>query len=474
MEKDLAEFAVKLALKQGVDYAEARLEKTEGDGFRLDNGRVVAAAFDTSMGIGIRIIKDGAVGFISSNELNKKSIESLVKHGIRNTHSSQRLVKEKTEFSEEPSHKKKYAAKEKIKLANVDVKEKLSLLLDIEKDISKSGINVPNRVMGFSTGIAEKYYFNSEGSEIYSRIPIVDLIFLFTVLREGKPQQRFLQKKSTTGWEIIKKWDLRKEILDEINVLDKILRTAIKPPSGIMDVVCGPEVTGIACHESVGHPYEADRILGRESAQAGESFVRPNMIGKKISIPEVNVVDDPTVPGSPGFYLFDDEGVKARRRYLIEKGRISELLHNRETAKKMGIRSNGSARAEGYNKEPIVRMANTFCEPGDHSLEELLEDVKKGIYVRSFMEWNIDDRRINAKYVGSEAYLIEKGELGPIINNPVIEISTLSFWGSIDAVGKDIDFYSATCGKGEPMQGVPVWTGGPSLRLRGIRLGAKR
>ncbi len=243
---------------------------------------------------------------------------------------------------------------------------------------------------------------------------------------------------------------------------------------GNMDVVLGPEVVGIVSHESAGHPAEADRMLGREAAQAGETYLGQEDAGRKIGSEVVNVVDDPTLDRSFGFYLSDDEGVKARRRYLIKEGLANELLHDRETAYRMGAASNGSSRAVAYYREPIVRMANTFVEPKDHSVGELIEGVRRGAYIKNFMEWNIDDRRYNQRYVGLEAYLIENGKLGPRLKNPVLEISTPALWSAVDAVGKDVEFAAAHCGKGDPMQAIPVWTGGPHMRLRNIRLGGSK
>jgi TldD protein len=194
------------------------------------------------------------------------------------------------------------------------------------------------------------------------------------------------------------------------------------------------------------------------------------MLEKKIGTEVVNVVDDPTVPNSYGFYLYDDEGVKAERRFLIRNGIINSFLQNRETAAEMGTKSNAASRANDWFSEPIVRMANTFVLPGGHNFEELLETIKKGVYIKSYMEWNIDDKRFNQKYTGLESYLIENGKLAGLVKSPVLEITTPAFWSSIDAVGKDLEFSAGNCGKSDPMQGIPVWFGGPHIRLRNIAL----
>jgi TldD protein len=113
-------------------------------------------------------------------------------------------------------------------------------------------------------------------------------------------------------------------------------------------------------------------------------------------------------------------------------------------------------------------MSNTFVEPGNHNEQEMFEDVKHGIYMKSFTEWNIDDVRFNQRYVGREAYLIENGEVKGRVARPVIEATTKVFWSAVDAVSKKVEYAAATCGKGDPMQGIPVFTGGPMIRLRGV------
>ena len=183
------------------------------------------------------------------------------------------------------------------------------------------------------------------------------------------------------------------------------------------------------------------------------------------------MIDDPTIPGSSGFYLYDEEGVSARPRYLYKEGIINEHLHNRWSAKLYGVESNAAARSMDYTSEPIIRMANTYLKPGDYKFDEMIEGIRHGVYIKSYMEWNIDDVRWSQRYVGLEAYLIENGELKGFVRNPALEITTKAFYSSIDAADSNLEFYAGTCGKGEPMQGVPVWFGGPNVRLRNIVLG---
>ena len=126
----------------------------------------------------------------------------------------------------------------------------------------------------------------------------------------------------------------------------------------------------------------------------------------------------------------------------------------------------------GLGSEPASRLAvPAGLSKSQMKEEELIEGVKKGVYIKSFTEWNIDDKRLNQKYVSSEAYLIENGRLTKPVRKAVLETTTMDFWSSLDAAATNVQYFAGSCGKGEPMQGVPVWMGGPSARLRGMRLG---
>ena len=340
----------------------------------------------------------------------------------------------------------------------------------MDKAISASKAKIAARFISFGDSTSTKYYANSDGTKIESVIPRVHLYYFLTLVNAGQSAQRYRPFGSTGGFEKTKEWNIIEKTVADLETASKTLSSAIPAPKEPVDVVIGPEITGIACHESGGHPYEADRILGRESAQAGESFIKKDSIGKKIGSSIVTIVDDPTLEGSYGYYEFDDEGVKSRRRYLQKNGLITEFLHDRQTAAELGVQSNGCSRASDYDKEPLLRMSNTFMLPGDHSFEELLEGIKKGVFIKSYQEWNIDDVRLNQKYVGFESYLIENGELTKLLKKPALELTTPALYSSITAVGKEVEFFAGDCGKGEPMQGMPVWMGGPAVRLSKIKL----
>jgi len=464
MQKDLADFAIKYLEKRGASYSEARLMHTDGSGFLLKNGNPEESGFGSASGLAIRFIKNNVLRFCSTNIMEKNQVKSIINSSLK---LSNKEISEKTEFSDFTKQKEKYVVKQKKKLADMPPDKKLELLKEIDSNFK----NLLGRYFILSDVLTKKYFTNSEGTQIESEIPLIEFLYILTLKEKNKTIQRYLQYGASSGYEILKKWKLLENLSQEVAALKNNLLHGIKPPKGKIDIVAGPEVTGIACHEACGHPYEADRIFGREAAQAGESFVTEKMINTRIGSEVVTIVDDPTIENSYGFYKYDDEGVKARRKILMENGLINEFLHDRETSKKMNLTSNGSARATDTAVEPIVRMSNTFMLPGKHKEEELIEDIKIGVFIKNFMEWNIDDKRYNQKYVGNEAYLIKNGKIDKPILKPSIEITTPALFSAIDAVANNLKLISGTCGKGEPMQGIPVTMGGPSIRIRGIKLG---
>ncbi|MCD6512594.1 MAG: TldD/PmbA family protein [Thermoplasmata archaeon] len=452
MYEDILEYAID---KANVDYAEIRIQKVEENSILFVNGSLKGVESIKKEGFHIRVLNDGMLGFSFSNSLRKESIiEALEK--------AEKMARARIHHAIGLSDEKMERARYYVRGRRAELDEKIEWLKDIDSMAKEHSRNI-----FYSDTMDERYYANSHGAMIISKIPRIAMNYLITV-EDERIEQMGREFGNAGGWEKIPSWKVEENMSHDIEFMKKMMKKAEKF-RGKGDIILGPYVTGLIAHESCGHPWEADRIIGREAAQAGKSFVNESMLGEKFASEVINVVDDPTIKGSYGFYLYDDEGVKAEKRYLIKNGIINEFLHNRETAFLMNTKSNAAARAV-YGREPIVRMANTYFEPGDYRFDEMVEEIKNGIYMKTYMEWNIDDTRYNQKYVGQEAYIIRNGEISGIAFHPAIEITTPAFYKKVDAAGRTLEFYPAVCGKGDPMQGIPVTTGGVDLRLRDVMI----
>jgi len=473
MNHSIAHFCLKLASKLGAEYSEARLENSYGDGYALKNSILEPSGFSEETGIGIRVLANGALGFASTNKLDRKSVIQLVRNAVLSAKKSAKINNSKIVFVQAKLHRDRVVHKQKTSFKTVSAKQKLAYLQQIDKALLDLKIKIPQRTFAISTSVEKKYFANSEGSKIYQETPYFNLLYIVNVKQGAKTIQDYLEFTETKGWEAANSIKVVPKLLDKVKSLQTNLKKGISAPREKVDVIVSPEVAGIIAHESCGHPYEADRIFGREAAQAGESFVTPAMIGTRIGTSVVILIDDPTVASKAGSYKYDDEGVKARRKWLIKSGIITEFIHNRETAAKLGLKSNASSRAVAYSFEPIVRMSNTFFLPGKWSEQGLIKNTKKGVYIKSFTEWNIDDKRFNFKAVGNDAYMIRNGRIAEPVRTPALELTTPQIYSSIDALTKKVELFAGTCGKGEPTQGIPVTMGGPMVRLKGVKLGRR-
>jgi len=438
-------------------YAEVRYSSSKRNVVMMKNGTISATGYFVDSGIAIRILNK-SISFSSINIPDWNLIRDEIDRTLRMSDKEGR-----DRFSSEHPVKDSWHVGQKKKVEDVAFEDKVKMLREVDDELAAEKITM--RILSMNDNVEEEINVSSEGMSIKSILPKVSFSAMIGFMQNGNFEQGTIELGYSGGYEAIEEWKLDERAKHESDVLKRAVN-AKKLSEGTYDVVAGPEISGIVAHESAGHPTEADRILGREMAQAGESFIKVGDRGRRVGSEIVNLVDDPTLDHSFGYYMYDRDGVKARKRYLYKNGLINEFLSNRESAGRMDEKSNGASRSSEWDKEPLVRMSTTFIEPGDHNFDELIEGVKEGIYIKSFTEWNIDDIRFNEKYVGEEAYHIQNGEIKEVIKRPVIETTTINFYSSIDAIGNDIEFTGGTCGKGDPMQGVDVWMGGPHIRLR--------
>ena len=471
MKDEHCHLAIDRGLSLGAEFVETRIHKVSTESLVYKNGELQPISQYVEEGLGIRILVDGTLGFCAINTLSETAITEIVEKLYKITSASHKINKNEINFADENSVDIEYQVSEKTKWQDIPLKTKTEYLDELDVSIrERDKIKFAARLIELDRRVDEKTYITSDGTSVKSKIPRVGVFYFLTGVEGANSIQRFNHRGGSGGWEILADQKVNEVLTEDANAMEKVLLHGKKAPDKKLDLIVGGEIAGIIAHESVGHPSETDRILGREAAQAGESYMTVKSLEKQIGSEEVNVSDDPTLPSSYGYYLYDDEGTKAKKRNIVTQGMITEFLHNRDTAARFEISSNGSSRAMSYSVEPIIRMANTFFEPGNYDFEEMLEGIKEGVYMKSFMEWNIDDRRVNQRYTGMEAYMIENGEITYPIKSPILEITTQDLLQALVARGKNLDFWAATCGKGDPMQGAPVWTGGPKLKFSNIRM----
>lgn len=251
-------------------------------------------------------------------------------------------------------------------------------------------------------------------------------------------------------------------------------------PAGRTTVVLGDEQVALQVHESIGHALELDRIQLGEASYAGTSWVSPADIGRlRYGSEDLVITADATLPGGLGSFGWDDEGVPGQRTLLIESGLLRAALSDRTSAAALGLAaSGGCARADGFSRQPIVRMTNVSIEPGRAgTLADLIGEVDDGIYMETNRSWSIDDRRLHFQFATELGREIRGGELGRLVKNPSYAGITPEFWGSLDGVCSASHWRVwglLNCGKGEPGQVAHVSHGAAPARFRDVLVGVAR
>ncbi len=249
-------------------------------------------------------------------------------------------------------------------------------------------------------------------------------------------------------------------------------------PSGKTTLILDSSQLALQIHESIGHPIELDRIFGTEVSYAGSSFLSPEMLGHfRYGSDLVNVFADATVPGGLGTFGYDDEGIRAQRVPIIARGILVGFLTSRETAHRLGKESNGTMRADGWCRIPLIRMTNINLEPGDWTLDGMIADTEEGLFLTTNRSWSIDDKRINFQFGAEVGWEIKGGKLGEMVKNPTYTGITPQFWGSCDAIGNREHWQmwgTPNCGKGEPGQVAHVGHGTAPARFRNVQVGVMK
>ena len=265
------------------------------------------------------------------------------------------------------------------------------------------------------------------------------------------------------------------EVLDQVGfyqAADRLAPEAIELlaapncPNGRMDLLIAPDQMYLQIHESVGHPLELDRILGDERNYAGTSFVRPDMVGSyQYGSELMNITFDPSRSEQLATYAFDDDGSRATKEYLIERGVLKRVLGGAISQARASLSGVANSRACSWNRPPIDRMANINLEPGAGTLDEIIASVRRGLYVKSNCSWSIDDSRNKFQFGCEWGRLIEGGKLTAVVRNPNYRGISATFWRNLKMVGDESTlqvFGTPNCGKGEPNQIIRVAHASPA------------
>jgi len=458
-----------------VDYADCRWVATERELLTLRNGRVARIDSDTEEGVGVRVRHGGAWGFAATAYATGDGLRRALQRALA-------VARAQPPVAASPLAPVSVARGhwagpcDRDPLA-VGLEAKLDLLGQAEAGLRSD----PRIVRSEAHALAirtRKAFASTEGGACTQELTECGGSLAAYALQDDELQTRSYPaahggSTAAGGWELVEALDLTAAAP---RVADEALALLSAPPcpAGPTTVILDAEQLALQLHESVGHALELDRMLGGEASYAGTSWVGPRDVGSlRYGSPAMTVVADATLAGALGSFGWDDEGVPARVLTLVEEGILRSALSSRESATAIGEpASGGCMRADGWARQPIVRMTNVSLAPGQAgSLEELVADTGDGLLLSTNRSWSIDHRRLHFQFGCELAREIRDGRLGRLYRNPVYAGVTPQFWAGLDAVCSASEWRVhglLNCGKGEPAQVAHVSHGTAPARFRDV------
>ena len=461
------------------DYADVRHVRLRQEAIAMRNGELDELDSHEEEGFGVRVQIGGRWGFAAAAGSHQAAAEEALSRAL--TVADAQPSAGSRALTDEPAADGSYSSPAEIDPFSISLEDKLALLTAADAALRvEPGVAV---ALAYVESRAEQKTFSStDGGFFEQRTVECGGGIEATAVRDGESQTRSYPASHSggiaqAGWEHVQALDL---VGNAARVAEEAVALLDAPPcpEGRTTLVLAGEQLGLQIHESVGHAVELDRILGYEASYAGTSWVPADEIGSlRYGSDAMSITADATLPRGLGSYGWDDEGVAAQPLQIVRDGVLQGVLSSRESAAEIGLtRSGGCSRAEGFARQPIVRMTNVSLDPGTAgSLGDLLAGVDRGILIDTNRSWSIDSRRLHFQFGGQVAWEIVDGELGRMLRDPVYSGVTPRFWANLDGVCSEDEWRLVSltnCGKGEPGQMARVSHGGAPARFRDVQVGA--
>jgi TldD protein len=477
----LTDAALDAARSSGAQETSVRVEEIRSQYLVLRDGELETNVDDTEIGLGVRVIADGSVGFAGTVDLQVSSAAVAAKRAVEIARLVAPARLGSFELVAEPGHGEvEWSSSFERDPTLVSLADKVALLESWSRRLlAAPGVShVTARVLSVSE---VKHYVDTNGTTALQRRVRMDPTFEVVAVADDGDFETMgtIAPPVARGWEYLegRGWDWQDE-LEQLpgRLVEKLRSPSIEP--GRYDLVIDPTNLWLTIHESIGHATELDRALGYEAAYAGTSFATPDKLGSlRYGSDVMHVVGDRTSPGGLATLAIDDEGVETQSFDLVKDGVLVGYQLDRATAAVAGYsRSNGCAFADSPLHLPIQRMANVSLQPAagsGPSTEDLISGVERGIFIEGDKSWSIDMQRYNFQFTGQRWSLIENGKVTGQVRDGAYQATTTDFWGAMEAVGGTSTYLMSgafNCGKAQPGQVAAVGHGAPSALFRQINV----
>jgi TldD protein len=446
------------AATDGADDGELFLERRRSEALVFDDGRLKTANYDASEGFGLRAVRGEVAGYAHSTEIS----EAALKRAAETARLAVGDGGGTWADAPNPTNTRLYTDEDPIAGASFPVK------IETLREIDAFTRGLDPRVVQVSASIAaslqEVEILRPDGYAVRDVRPMTRVNISVIVEQNGRRESGSAGGGGRVGLDgLIASDDWQVKAREALRIACVNLE-AVPAPAGVMDVVLGPGWPGILLHEAIGHGLEGDFNRKGSSAFAG-------LMGQQIASKGVTVLDDGTIPDRRGSITVDDEGTPSGKNVLIEDGILVGYMQDRQNARLMGVEATGNGRRESYAHAPMPRMTNTYMLGGDASPQDIVADLKDGIYAVGFGGGQVDIT--NGKFVFSctEAYRVKDGKVGAPVKGATLIGDGATALRHIRAIGNDMELDPGMGNCGKAGQWVPVGVGQPTLMIGGLTVG---
>jgi TldD protein len=497
--KSLADAALNAATKAGASYCDVRIGRYLNQFITTRDLNVENIVNTESTGVGVRVIANGAYGFAATSDMSADGVVAAARQATAIARANARLQGEPLRMAPVKGvGEASWATPFKKDWRTVPIKEKAELLIAANKAGLDAGASFMTSNL-FQVN-QQKYFASTDGS--YIDQDIHRLWAPLTATAVDKTSNKFRTRASLAapvgmGYEyfdvkaadkvqaaggVATLYTRSYDIVEDARAAgrqarEKLTAKTIEP--GKYDLVLSPEHLFLTIHESVGHPTELDRVLGYEANYAGTSFATLDKWQTKkfkFGADRVNFIADKNEPGSLGAVGYDDEGVPAKRWDIIRDGVLVNYQATRDQAHIIGEKeSHGCSYADSWDSVQFQRMPNISLAAGKEPLspDEMVKDVKKGIYILGRGSYSIDQQRYNFQFGGQLYFEIKNGKITGPLEDVAYQSNTQEFWNACSAICDQRDWRmggSFFDGKGQPSQVSAVSHGSSTTRFNGINV----
>ena len=470
--EELGSLAAK-AMDAGGGYCDFYFENTTYGSLSLRDGAVTSGGSHVDFGVGVRVLDGERTGYAYAESTAVEDIARCVEAASAIVSSGEERISVEVpsdgtlmrgrRFRGEPN-----PAADRYPIIRswreIPASEHLPFLSRIESSVRAGRQDVVKVMANLAYQVTDCLMYNSEGELKYDTRPIGSVSVTVIYSRGGRTENKSVSRSFRMGAEMLSEALADSIAADVTSGIDQRFG-AIRPKGGRMTVVMGAGASGILLHEAIGHSFEADFIRKGQSVFTGR-------MGRKVCRDGIYVVDDATLRANRGALNFDDEGVPGQKTYMVEDGVLTSYLHDRISAAHFGVAPTGNGRRESFRYAPIPRMRATYMESVGAAPEDIIADVRSGIYVDEFSNGQVKIGEGDFTFYVKSGYTIENGRLAAPVKDINIIGNGPRALADIVAVGNDlrVDDGAWTCGK---EQSVPVSCGIPTVRVENLVVGGQ-